>query len=694
MICTSIGPFEIVKELAIEGSVCVYKAIDSRSGRTVALRTFMSTGSEADQDIKARVLQRAKLASALDSPNIASTYGAGSADGLIFVATEYVDGVSLRALLLKQKKFSIWDLLDYTRQVQLALDHARQCGIVHLNLHPGTIMIELDGTLKILNFGILAPASEIPSDSLRYFSPEQIKGEPLDVRSNLYSWGAILYEAITGTKLFVEKIGDDLRHAILNDPPLIPDVCREGANGAACDVVLKLMSKSPEDRFQCGAEVVRELETAFRPAQPQPKMCSFTAPAVAKDEEAGVVADSEKNDGNPPVAEMPVTRPPVQSQPPKTPVEAPPMVRPPAIIVGRDLAPAARAIVTSPDSQTPAIVVKKARMPRPLARNSRIVYLAGILVVIFAIAVLGRQLRSSSNAQQQKSSPVETAGAQTDAPAAKGTYSDPEAVVVPVAKPKPRRQPLARVEAQPLAPLTGDLVVSSSPAGAQVRIDNDNRSSGVTPFIATELSPGPHTVSIVKDGYAQQAHKVIVEAGRRLSFDVSLTELEAVLAIDSDPQGATILIDGRNSASTTPAHMPLAKGTHSIRLQKPGFFETTTTVQLSPGVTTKVKPALVAMGDTDSIRVGGGKLKRIFGGPGQNVASMQIRSLPKGARVTINGRALEKLTPVELNLAPGNYQLTIAMEGYKPLRKMVTVSATSKSIVEEALEPVGTTAAK
>jgi hypothetical protein len=343
-------------------------------------------------------------------------------------------------------------------------------------------------------------------------------------------------------------------------------------------------------------------------------------------------------------------------------------------------------------AETERVLAKKPLPVRPARKDARVLYLAAIAVVLVAIVLMARQLRGTPAPEPEP--PVAAAtgsSAGTDSTPSQATYSDPYAVAAPVPRPKPRRQAAPRVETPP-PPVTGDLVVSSTPAGAQVRIDNDSRSSGVTPYTATALSPGPHTITIAKDGYTQQAHKVIVEARRRLSFDVTLAESEASVAVDSDPEGATMFVDGHNSGSTTPARISLAKGSHSIRLVKAGYFETTQSVQLAPGQTTRVKPSLIAMGDTDSIKVAGGKLKRIFGGASQNMASLQVRTLPKGARITINGREVEKPSPVELTLAPGNYQLAMSLEGYKPVRKMITVSATSKAIVEESLEPAGTSA--
>src|SRR5246127_749149 len=141
---------------------------------------------------------------------------------------EYIQGNSIATMLARKEGFSIWDLLDISRQVCAGLDHAHHHKVFHFSLEPAKVMVTWDGTVKILSFGIsstgymVAGAAGAPPSPLFYMSPEQICGEPSDARSNLFSWGAMLYEMVTDQKAFDGADADAVRHKILHKMPLPP----------------------------------------------------------------------------------------------------------------------------------------------------------------------------------------------------------------------------------------------------------------------------------------------------------------------------------------------------------------------------------------------------------------------------------------------------------------------------------------
>src|SRR6266436_1267064 len=206
---TKIGRFEILGELAKSDSGCVYKANDPESGQTLALKTFRLDvfGEHAEQVVQ-RILQEAETTKDLSSSNITLIYGAGEIDGQFCAAMEYIQGNSIATMLARKEGFSIWDLLDISRQVCQGLDHAHEHNVFHCSIEPSKVMVTWDGTVKVLSFGIsstgwvAATATGAPLPVLHYMSPEQIQGEGLDARSNLFSWGAILYEMVTDQKAF------------------------------------------------------------------------------------------------------------------------------------------------------------------------------------------------------------------------------------------------------------------------------------------------------------------------------------------------------------------------------------------------------------------------------------------------------------------------------------------------------------
>src|SRR3989441_6142981 len=150
-----IGRFEIINEIAHSEIGCTYKASDTESGHTVALKTInlQLLGDQAEAVVQ-RIVQEAEASKALSSHNIALLYGAGEIDGQLCAAMEYVQGNSIATMLARKEGFSIWDLQDITRQACQGLDHAHAKGIFHWSLEPAKVMVTWDGTVKVLGFGI------------------------------------------------------------------------------------------------------------------------------------------------------------------------------------------------------------------------------------------------------------------------------------------------------------------------------------------------------------------------------------------------------------------------------------------------------------------------------------------------------------------------------------------------------------
>src|SRR5947207_3423172 len=189
-----IGRFEIINEIARSEIGCTYKASDTESGHTVALKTINLEllGDQAEALVQ-RIDEEAETSKALSSHNIALLYGAGDIDGKLCAAMEYVQGNSIGTMLARKEGFSIWDLQDIARQTCQGLDHAHSHNVVHYSLEPAKIMVTWDGTVKILSFGVSSmgaftcQASGKAPDVLHYVSPEQLRGDPVDARSNLFS---------------------------------------------------------------------------------------------------------------------------------------------------------------------------------------------------------------------------------------------------------------------------------------------------------------------------------------------------------------------------------------------------------------------------------------------------------------------------------------------------------------------------
>jgi serine/threonine protein kinase len=274
------------------------------------------------------------------------------------------------------------------------------------------------------------------------------------------------------------------------------------------------------------------------------------------------------------------------------------------------------------------------------------------------------------------------------------------APVAPIAEPQPnltvrqveKRNSKATRRAPAPAPvpvvIPGQALIDSTPQGAQFQVDGKSDPSWVTPFTVAALSPGKHVISVSKTGYSSDIRSVDVAAGSKSSLVVHLAAMNALMVVNSTPPGAEILIDGKPTGRVTPAQFAVEKGNHTVLLRKQGFLEETVTADLGPAQNFQYSPALRALGNAEDIRTVG-KLNKLFGHGGDSTAGMgtiSIHTQPKGAQVAINQRVLDKLSPVDLMLGPGNYIVDITLTGFKPVHKVITVDKGGKAAIDEILE--------
>lgn len=264
---TKIGHFEILSELAKSPTGTVYKANDPESNQTIALKAIQldAFGESADA-LEHALLAEAESTNVLSSPNISKVFGAGEIEGKFCAAMEYVQGNSIATMLARKEGFSIWDLLDIGRQLCGGLDHASSHKLVHYSLEPAKIMCGWDGTVKILSFGVSSVGNfaqhltEGMPSFLHYMSPEQVRGDSMDGRSNLYSLGAMFYEMVTERKAFDREDTESLRQSILESTPVAPVHVNPKIHPLLSNLIMKALSKDPAQRYQVGREMLDDLE--------------------------------------------------------------------------------------------------------------------------------------------------------------------------------------------------------------------------------------------------------------------------------------------------------------------------------------------------------------------------------------------------------------------------------------------------
>ena len=262
-----IGRFEILSEITHSEIGAVYKAADPESGQTIALKTIRLQMLDEQADVLVdHILQEAAGTKPLSSHNIAQLFGVEVIDDQCCAAEEYVQGNSIATMLARNEGFSIWDLQDIVRQTCQGLDHAHSHNVVHYSLEPAKIMVTWDGTVKVLSFGVscmgafTCQASGKAPDVLHYVSPEQLRGDPVDGRSNIFSLGAILYEMATEIKAFPGDDADQVRQAIVEAMPAPPIQINKKIHPVLSEVIMKALAKAPEERYQSGQELVNDLE--------------------------------------------------------------------------------------------------------------------------------------------------------------------------------------------------------------------------------------------------------------------------------------------------------------------------------------------------------------------------------------------------------------------------------------------------
>jgi uncharacterized cupredoxin-like copper-binding protein len=231
----------------------------------------------------------------------------------------------------------------------------------------------------------------------------------------------------------------------------------------------------------------------------------------------------------------------------------------------------------------------------------------------------------------------------------------------------------------------GQLALDSTPQGVQVQVDGKTDPSWVTPFTLSGLEPGRHSVTFSKPGYVTDTRAVDVASGSRSSVATRLSQLAATLAVSSSPAGANVYVDGKDTGKLTPAQVSVDKGQHVVLVRKSGFIDETTNAQFVFGQTVSFSPTLRSLGNVDDIKTVG-KMNKLFRGKdNQGMGTVSIKTQPKGAQVAVNQHMLDKDSPVDFMLDPGNYIVDITMTGYTPIHKVITVDKGGKAVIDEVL---------
>ena len=827
-----IGRFEIVSEIHHTDRITIYKATDSEAEnpKPIVLKALrLEPFGEQAPILLDSLVQESQAGKLLKSQNIGLLYDAGEIDGLFCAQMEYVEGNSIATMLERKEGFSIWDVMDIIRQACQGLDCANSKKLPHYTLEPAKIMVAWDGTVKVLSVGVstmsawTAQAQGVPPELLHYMSPEQLAGDPLDGRSNIFSLGAILYEMATERQAFAGDDAAAVRQAILEMAPVPPDQVNCKLHPVLSHVIMKALAKNPEDRFASGQELVKELdrcrestnktstkttappvkkvapnpaaaksvqaekfvgasstvaesvpaakfsaEPASRPAAPAASSAAEKAPQAVRTKAAAAGTSASSPVAGDQIAEwQSAPGPQVSSRPAQEPelmsafVAEEPAVRPkiavdPLMAEGNqagvtkrlsfseidELPPLKEVRIAPPSPPSPpsppepdpvieAMITKKAEPEKPKIQVREVAKkavkevrktppqlflyaisgaVAVILVIVAAMAYHFHEENAGDDnppaAAPAAAAPAsEPAATAAPAPAVQPVQPAPETQAQAAPAPAPAEEtvvvsekPKAAAKKKSKAPApapasvvaVGQLNIASNPVGAQIQIDGRSDPAWVTPYDMASLPPGQHSVTISKPGFATDSRTIEVASGSKSFLSVQLAPLTATASIESDPAGAEVWMDGKDTGKVTPAQFSVDRaGTHSFLLKKQGYLEETTSANLQIGQLSHLSSALRVLGSTDDIKLGGGRFKKLLGGGSGDttgMGSVAIKTQPKGAQVAVNNRMLDKTSPLEFYLNPGNYVLDITLSGFKPVHRVITVEKSGKTVIEEALD--------
>jgi serine/threonine protein kinase len=290
-----IGKYEILEEIGRGGMGAVYRAYDSLIDREVAIKVILEMGLQIPE-IKSRFYREARTAGKLSHENITIVHDVGEADGMPYIVMEYLTGSDLRSMLDRRVPMSLATKINYAIQICRGLAYSHSKDVIHRDIKPPNIRVLDDGKVKIMDFGIAKPgASNLTSPGAvmgtpYYMSPEQIRGQKVDKRSDMFSFGVLFYELLTLKLPFTGDEPTTVMYKIVHEEPEPIQDVGDIYPPRLKEILTRTLKKNPDDRYQDFTEVARDLEEVLRSAQSDERRQQ----EEKKRKAAGLIVEGEK----------------------------------------------------------------------------------------------------------------------------------------------------------------------------------------------------------------------------------------------------------------------------------------------------------------------------------------------------------------------------------------------------------------
>jgi serine/threonine protein kinase len=682
----AVGRYRIVKFLGAGAMGEVYLAEDPQIDRRLAIKTVRLTGRPQEiEERKRRLLREARAAGRLLHPNVVTLFDAGEAEGLLYLAFELVEGTDLAARLEDGDRLSLRQVLRVVRQAADALDYAHSHEIVHRDIKPSNILLDRAGRVKLADFGIARMAGQSTEltmagsvmGSPQYLSPEQIRGEELDGRSDLFSLGVVLYELLSGKRPFEGDTITTLVYQILHKEP--PPVSELRAVPPRLEELLRRMLAKDRDERPTAGEAARELAAIEAELSDE----TLSAPAGTGPLDATRVLPRKTDAG--PLGTVPAAPPTTPSQPPRVPTVAAPaqpvQTAPPA-----PLPPPPTVIGAAPPGKLPVGLL-----------------LGVLLLVIVAAGVAGWFLFL-----RPAPVPGETTAQTSAAPPAPVPASTSTSAAIS----EPTQQPVTTSPSPSIAPPLSTTPSASTAQPSQVRPEPPAVTAPrTTPPMPSQPAPSqqrpvpqppaaePERPAPAEPEPAPQKSEepAAPEADRSLRTAIevtfNVTPPDAIVVVDRTVLGEAQNYNGQRGARTYVFPGP---GAYLVKFRKQGMKEYRLAVEAGAlsgktPISVRMQPAAAAdtdASDLETVRVSEAVAFRVQ----PPTATLVVDGQSMGQARRFSGGGFLRGKGEWLELSPGKHRVSIMAPGYRQRDYVVEVVATAddpRRRVDVALTPGG-----